>query len=154
MNNVSRDIRKISNVYFLGKEWLLDVYIIKYDRDELIDEQDARSIIEKCLYQLELECLSDEFEYFKTGFAFLHFGRRGIDLSVWHIGKWGGTYEYFSCTWYCYGRDPQNMELLNSAEPKLSQYEVDLLRLELQENNNMLYGGLSGLQFREMFLKK
>ena len=153
MNN-KRYIEKIPLKFFFNQEWLLDIYVIKYDRNEIIDDKLLFGIISNCLIVLNKQCLSKEFEYFKTGIAFLHFGRRGIDLSIWHIGVWGNTYEYFSCTWYCYQRDYWNMELLDNAEPKISQYEIDLLGKELKSINSLLESNPSVSDFRCLFIHR
>ena len=149
----SRDCKQISPKYFANGEWLLNLYIIKYDGTESIADEVVNGIIENCLSELEERCISDEFTYFKTGTIFLHFGQRGIDLSIWHVGQWGSTFEYFSCTWYCYGRNYLDMELLDSAEPKLSQFEVNFLIRELTGYNSILEKQMTKNDFREKYLR-
>lgn len=109
---------------FRNGSWLLNVYLIQSDKSEQILYDDVIAIIEKHLCELESRCMSPEFDYFRTGFAFLHYGNRGVDLTIWHYGKWGNTFETYSCSWYCYNRNLDAMELLNSAEPTICQYEV------------------------------
>lgn len=152
--NKKRDVKKIPLKYFVDQKWLLDVYVIRYNDDEVIDDELSFEIINDCLRVLESKCLSEEFEYFKTGMAFLHFGRRGIDLSVWHIGIWGSTYEYFSSTWYCYERNYKNMELLDDAEPRISQYEINMLAKELLSINDLLLVNMSASDFRKLFTSR
>jgi len=151
--NSFRDYRIIPPQYYSDGKWLLNIYIIKYDADETVSDKIINDILKKCLSDLDNKCISDEFIYFRTGTVFLHFGKRGIDLAIWHVGKWGKTYEYFSCTWYCYGRNFLNMELLDSAEPKLSQYEVSFLVDVLQKYNSIIKNNMTQEELREEFLR-
>ena len=116
---------------FLNSTWLLNIYIIQSNPNEEISLELAKSIIEDKLHSIEQEWMSNEFDYYKTGFAFLHFGNRGVDLTIWHFGTWGSTFETFVCSWYCYGRNVKNMEHLDSAEPIICQYEMELMAKEL-----------------------
>lgn len=109
---------------FRNGKWLLNVYLIQSDVFEDIEDAQVNQLIESYLDILEKTCISDEFEYYRTGFAFLHYGNRGVDLTIWHYGRWGETFETYSCSWYCYGRETSNMELLDSAEPVMCQYEI------------------------------
>lgn len=117
----------------MNGEWLLNTYIIRSNPEEIINDNEVKSLIEKHLRLLEEECLSDEFDYYKTGFSFLHYGNRGVDLTIWHVGRWGNTFETYVCSWYCYGRDIWNMEQLDSAEPMLCQYEMNFLIEEISD---------------------
>lgn len=152
MNNF-RNYKMIPSQYYCNGKWLLNLYIIKYDTTETISDEVINDLIEKCLLHLENKCISNEFIYFRTGTIFLHFGKRGIDLSIWHIGKWGNTFEYFSCTWYCYGRNYLEMELLDSSEPKLSQFEVSFLVELLTKYNSILKNNMTQEEFQEEYLK-
>lgn len=107
--------------------WMLKVYLLRYDEKETVDEVLINKILENRLKELETQCISPEFNYYRIGLAFIHFGKRGVEVSIWHIGDWGETIEFFCCTWYCYNRDLDNMELLDSAEPHFSQYEINFL---------------------------
>lgn len=131
MNNTIRTTLQQGVINYKDTEWSLNTYIIKRNVQELITEDDIRDLIENAIDTLENECMSKEFCYLKTGFAFLHYGTRGVDLSIWHMGNWGDTYELYNCSWYCYARNISNMELLNSSEPILSQYEIKWLIKEL-----------------------
>lgn len=122
----------------MNGEWLLNVYTIKSDPRESIDVTEEKKLLEKHLVLLEKKCMSVEFDYYKTGFVFLHFGNRGVDLTIWHVGRWGSTFETFVCSWYCYGRDIWNMEQLDSAEPVLCQYEAKLLISEISNITNLV----------------
>ena len=137
--------------YFKDKTWLLNVYVIKSDNNEYVKESEVFNIIEKHLILLEQDCISDEFCYFRTGFAFVHYGNRGVDLTIWHIGQWGKTYEIFSCSWYCYGRDITNMELLNSAEPVICQYEMALLIKEFSSIVDIIKSMNNFMDFRTRY---
>lgn len=140
-------------IKFLDGEWLLNVYIIKSDPNEDIKLEECKRLIEMHLVVLEDGCMSDEFEYFKTGFAFLHYGNRGVDLTIWHVGKWGNTFETYVCSWYCYGRDTNNMEQLDSAEPMLCQYEMKYLVKEI-DNISGIVDCNSVDEFRSIYLAK
>lgn len=115
----------------LNDTWAINLYIIKSNPDEVIDNDLVTSLLEKHLTLLEKDNMSSEFEYYKIGFAFLHFGNRGVDLTIWHIGRWGKTFETFICSWYCYERNIWQMEQLDAAEPMLCQYEMKLLLGEI-----------------------
>ena len=132
MNKQNRHTEtKWLNRYLDGK-WLLNLHILKYNSSEQFSDDVINDILNQGLSQLETECMSDEFDYFKIGFACLHFGRRGVALSIWHTGFWQQTCEIFCCNWYCYNRDISNMELLNSAEPCISHYEISIVAKEFQ----------------------
>lgn len=138
MNNLKRS----TTTYYLQKfhngKWLLNVYLIKSDCNENTPISQVYKIIDSHLNKLEETCISTEFEYYRTGFAFLHYGNRGIDLTIWHYGKWGNTFETYCCSWYCYGRNTNNMELLDSAEPVICQYEILHLINELNDIGSMV----------------
>jgi len=133
MNENTRKTILKSAVWFLNNTWLLDVYTIIYNEKETILEECVKSIVDRCVHEIEKKCMSNEFEYARTGFSFVHFGRRGITVSIWHLGNWGQTNEVFCCSWYCYGRNISGMELLDSAEPILSKYEIRLLEKKLEQ---------------------
>ncbi len=109
---------------FKNNSWLLNVYLIQSNENEHISDNTVNGLIEQYISDLEDKCISDEFDYFRIGFAFLHYGNRGVDLTIWHFGKWGKTFETYSCSWYCYNRTTEKMELLDSAEPVICQYEI------------------------------
>lgn len=130
MNNLSRITKTDYLVFFKNGEWLLNVYLIRSNPNESISDDEVRNLVEKYLAVLEESCMSSEFNYYRIGCVFLHYGNRGIDLTFWHYGSWGSTFEVFSCSWYCYNRDINSMELLDAAEPRLSQYEIVFLNRE------------------------
>lgn len=143
---------KISHLkLFQYGRWLLNVYLIQRDENENISDCMVEELIEKHLSELERSCISDEFEYFRTGFAFLHFGNRGVDLTVWHFGKWGETFETYCCSWYCYNRDIESMELLDSAEPIICQYEMEYVVQEISAVCNILKDEAEDFNFRQAF---
>lgn len=123
-NSLSRTTERYYLQEFHNANWLLNVYLIKSSQDEIVPRSEMHKLIDKHLAKLEQTCISTEFDYYRTGFAFLHYGNRGVDLTIWHYGKWGNTFETYCCSWYCYGRDVDNMELLDSAEPVICQYEI------------------------------
>lgn len=131
MNDLKRKTRINRGVLFQNNKWLLNVYIIQSNEYEKITDEEAYKVIDMFLVDIENNCLSEEFVYFRTGFVFLHYGSRGVDLNFWHVGSWGNTYELFNRSWYCYGRELDKMEVLDDAEPVLSQYELFYLRDEL-----------------------
>lgn len=153
MNSMNRKTKINYGVLFHNTEWLLNVYIIQSNEFEVINNTEAYNIIEIFLDDIESNCLSNEFTYFKTGFAFLHYGNRGIDLSIWHVGKWGNTYEIFNRTWYCYGRDIDKMEVLDDAEPVLSQYEISYLNTELGKIAEVIKDSPKKETFRKNYSK-
>ena len=154
MNKLIRNTEIRNAVSFLNESWLLNLYIIRSDRNEHIIDKTVESLIERHLLLLESTCMSDEFDYLRTGFVFLHYGDRGIDLSIWHIGKWGKTFEIFNCSWYCYDRNNENMELLDSAEPVFSMYEISLLTHELNICRKIFKKIESDNQFRILYIEE
>lgn len=124
MNKLHRKTRIAYLKSYRNDSWLLNVYLIQSNKDEHIPDDVADELIETYIGNLEDMCISDEFDYFRTGFVFLHYGNRGVDLTVWHYGKWGQTFETYCCSWYCYNRATEKMELLDSAEPVICQYEL------------------------------
>ena len=131
MNYLQRNVTAFRIVRLRNKHWLLNVFLIKANASEVISQDTVFQIIETHLSEIDNEYMSDEFEYFKTGFAFLHYGNRGVDLTIWHVGKWGNTFEVFSESWYCYNRDIHLMSILDHAEPVICQYELSLMCEEL-----------------------
>lgn len=152
MNNIERYTEtKLGN--YLNDTWLLNLHILKNKSDEPVSKDTEDFIINKYLSQLENECLSDEFDYLKIGFAFLHFGRRGVSLNIWHIGEWNCTYEIFCCNWYCYGRDIGNMELLDKTEPKICHYELLIANKEFESIMRIIKLIKSKNEFITSFIK-
>lgn len=131
MDNMERDIAVEYGKKYIRDKWMLNVYLIKSNPNEAVSSDVVTKIIEKHLLLIESGNMSEEFDYYRTGFAFLHFGNRGIDLTIWHIGRWGNTFETFVCSWYCYNREIDNMEQLDAAEPMLCQYEMKLFAKEI-----------------------
>lgn len=154
MNNTTRETEIKYSRYFKNQEWLLNVYIIKSSNLEVISEEEILLVMEEKILQLEQTYMSQEFDYFRTGFAFLHYGNRGVDLSIWHIGRWGSTFEVFCCSWYCYGRDITKMEILDSAEPVFCQYEIGYILKELNICLSILQKINYDEQFRKMYIEK
>lgn len=131
MNEIKRKTKVTYFVYFKETKWMLNIYMLQSDTEEIISDKEVFSIINNVLKDIEKNCISEEFVYFRTGFALLHYGNRGINLSIWHVGQWGNTYEIFKRVWYCYNRDYSQMELLDDAEPVLCQYELMIFNNEL-----------------------
>lgn len=151
MNSLTRSISQFRLVRFLDRNWLLNVVLIKANPGEVVSEETVIQIIERHLSQIEDSFMSDEFEYFRTGFAFLHYGNRGVDLTVWHAGKWGRTYEVFSVSWYCYDRDIQLMQVLDHAEPVICQYEMLLMCEHLNSLSEIIKNLKSDDVFQDVF---
>lgn len=152
MANLHRDTDIIRRKSFLNGKWCLNIYVLKSRSGEIIPEKEINEIIEDHLCELEQKCMSSEFEYFRIGFAFLHYGNRGVDLTIWHYGKWGNTFETFVCSWYCYNHDINNMELLDSAEPKLCQYEMECFASEITKMIHLLKS-VSASEVKSAFLQ-
>ncbi len=108
---------------YSNNDWILNLYIFKYDFKETVDSTIIDKIVNKALSEVNKYHFSEEFNYYKIGYCLLHFGRRGVDLSIWHLGDWEDTKEYFCCSWYCYNREYESMELLDTKEPIFSMYE-------------------------------
>lgn len=138
MADLHRDTTLYRGEKFLNGKWILNVYIIKSNPMEIICDSEIDAIIEGHLFELEKNCISTEFEYYRMGLAFLHYGNRGVDLTIWHFGRWGNTFETFVCSWYCYNRETWNMTQLDSAEPILCQYEMELLIVELSSITSII----------------
>ena len=153
MNNLSRETKVKHGVFFESVDWMLNVYIIQSNKEENILWKEVYEIIERILHDIENNCVSEEFTYFRTGFAFVHYGNRGINLSVWHVGKWGKTYEIFNRAWYCYNREIDKMEILDDAEPVLSQYEIVYLDIELNSIAIILKEMSANIEFRQQYAK-
>lgn len=153
MNNLFRKTTTYYNEYYIEKTWLLNLYVIQSNEKEKITYDSSKKIVEKFLKEIEKNHLSDEFTYFRTGFAFLHYGSRGIDLNIWHIGQWGNTYEIFNCSWYCYNRNLSLMENLDDAEPIMSQYEILYLNSELKSIASIIENLTDECTFRSEYFK-
>ena len=154
MNNLNRLTQIKRGIFFSKYNWLLNIYIIQSNNYENVIWEEVQELIEKMLNDIETNCISEEFIYYRTGFIFVHYGNRGINLSIWHIGRWGETYEFFKRTWYCYGRDINKMETLDDAEPFLSQYEIFYLNEELIFISNIIKNISSDEEFREQYINK
>lgn len=79
---------------------------------------------------------SPEFDYFRIGFAFHHFGRRGHTISLWHWGAWGDTIELFNHTIYSYHESPDSFDSLGFGEPLISYHDIPIV---LQEINRFYH---------------
>lgn len=152
MNEIKRKTKVIYGVYFKETKWMLNIYLIQSDTEEIISEKEIYDIINKALKDIEENSISEEFVYFRTGFALLHYGNRGINLSIWHVGQWGNTYEIFKKVWYCYNRDYSQMDLLDDAEPVLCQYEIIIFNNELNVIANIIARLSDGECFREKYI--
>lgn len=152
MNRTNELLRATEKYYlqeFHNGKWLLNVYLIKSNKDEIVPKSEVHKLINNHLTKLEQTCISTEFDYYRTGFAFLHYGNRGVDLTIWHYGKWGNTFETYCCSWYCYGRDIDNMDLLDSAEPVICQYEILHFISELETARKIV--NIDATAFREQY---
>jgi len=147
---------RLTEIKYLGRyldgKWLLNLYLLKHNQSEYFSDETINDIINKSLLQLETECMSKEFNYFKIGFAFLHFGERGVALNIWHIGLWHSTYEIFCCNWYCYNRNITNMELLENAEPRICHYEIPIATKEFDNIRNIVATISSENEFETGFI--
>lgn len=152
MNEIKRKTKVTYGVYFKETKWMLNIYLIQSDTEEKISEKEIYDIINKALKDIEENSISEEFVYFRTGFALLHYGNRGINLSIWHVGQWGNTYEIFKKVWYCYNRDYSQMDLLDDAEPVLCQYEIIIFNNELNVIANTITRLSDGECFREKYI--
>lgn len=152
MNEIKRKTKVTYGVYFKETKWMLNIYLIQSDTEEIISEKEIYDIINKALKDIEEKSISEEFVYFRTGFALLHYGNRGINLSIWHVGQWGNTYEIFKQVWYCYNRDYSQMDLLDDAEPVLCQYEIIIFNNELNVIANTIKQLSDGERFREKYI--
>lgn len=148
---MNRNTQVKYGVFFQNADWVLNVYLIQSNKEEEILWENVYEIVERILLDIKDNCFSEEFMYLRTGFAFVHYGNRGINLSVWHVGRWGETYEIFNRVWYCYNRDIDKMEILDDKEPILSQYEFKYLNTELNAIANILQAGLDSNKFREHY---
>ena len=110
---MNRNTQVKYGVFFQNADWVLNVYLIQSNKEEEILWENVYEIVERILLDIKDNCFSEEFMYLRTGFAFVHYGNRGINLSVWHVGRWGETYEIFNRVWYCYNRDIDKMEILD-----------------------------------------
>lgn len=153
MNNIERHVSSYPLKNYLNNAWTLNVYVLKGKPQEIVCEENTDLIFEKYLNELEGKCLSDEFEYLKVGFAFLHYGRRGVCLSIWHVGQWNCTFEIFCNTWYCYGREIFEMELLDIKEPKICIYELSVANKELQKILAIINDIKQPAFFRDKFIE-
>lgn len=152
MNEIKRKTKVTYGVYFKETKWMLNIYLIQSDTEEKISEKEIYDIVNKALKDIEENSISEEFVYFRTGFALLHYGNRGINLSIWHVGQWGNTYEIFKKVWYCYNRDYPQMDLLDDAEPVLCQYEIIIFNNELNVIANTIARLSDGECFREKYI--
>lgn len=152
MNEIKRKTKVTYGVYFKETKWMLNIYLIQSDTEEIISEKEIYDIINKALEDIEENSISEEFVYFRTGFALLHYGNRGINLSIWHVGQWENTYEIFKQVCYCYNRDYSQMDLLNDAEPVLCQYEIVIFNNELNVIANTIKRLSDGECFREKYI--
>ena len=154
MNDFLRAIENRLLVSYSDDSWLLNVFIIKANPNEHTSDELADEIIAKHLKLLEENCMVNGIRYVKTGFALLHFGNRGVNLSIWHIGAWGNTFEIFCCSWYTYKRDFEKMEVLPNSEPVMCSYEIPVIQKSLDDILNV-FTSIEAIEFfREGFMKK
>src|SRR6476646_11162176 len=112
--------------------WCLRNYLLQADPAEETNLADHNAHILRLIVEIDTHYLSNEFEYFRTGFVLGHVGQRGICVSVWHWGTWGTTHEIFNHSWYCYGRDYRLLKPLDRKEPVFCEFEVPILVEEFE----------------------
>ncbi len=152
MSKIIREIISKYVVNFDDIDWIINLYLIKSNKNENIAFEDIYMLIKDKLKEIQSNNFSEEFTYLKTGFAFIHYGNRGINLSIWHVGKWGNTYEIFKKIWYCYNRDLKEMETLDDCEPIISQFEFDLFNKEIVVIGNILSTISGDEQLRQEYI--
>jgi len=91
----------------------------------------AGDLLDPCLEVADSSCLSDEFLYLRVGAFLVHFGRRGVTVTLIHFGCWGDMPEVFICGWYAYARSLDNLELLDNREPVSCYHDAPVLTHEL-----------------------
>lgn len=131
-------MREVNYIFtHTDNNWHIKNYLIKADTNEIVDNSFLKPAISNLLNKISTHFLSVEFNYWKIGFSIIHFGNRGINISIWHWGNWGQTVELFGQHWYSYGRDLSKLEELDSVEPVLCSYEIDLFTSELSRLRNL-----------------
>lgn len=107
------------------------VYIFAADAEKQWNEAQIIATLDEMLVRLEDHSFNDEFNYLKFGFSMVHFGRRGITITIWHWGKWGETLELFWSGWYAF-HDHLIFDSLTAQEPVMCIYECDAVANELR----------------------
>jgi len=114
---------------YVDAQWTLLVFVMGL---ETIDASDAdnHSLVQLVIADIDTNFASSEYTYFRYGFCLIHHGRRGICVSVWHWGDWGGTRELFNRVWYAY--NGKSFEPLDSRDPIMCHHEIPLVSSEFQ----------------------
>lgn len=107
--------------------WCLRNYLLRANTVEEISVDEHNAHIVRLIDEIDSQYLSQEFEYYRTGFVLGHFGQRGICISIWHWGAWGTTREIFNHAWYSYGRDYDSLRYMDRKEPAFCEFEVPIL---------------------------
>ena len=133
---MNSDITRVShliekNVNYLGK-WDMAVYVIVHPAKMPWTSDSIYQEVERLLYIIEKELLTREFNYKFFGFVVCHFGRRGVGITIWHWGDWDGTWEMFNHGWYCYGDNPDKLELLDVREPVFCNHDLNIILREIE----------------------
>ena len=130
MNKPSRPVEYMGILKLEDINWSFRVYLLSGDPTEVVEKDELWHLLEKKARIVDLEYLSDEYKYLRTGFILAHYGRRGVTHSIWHWADWEGTWEYFCQAWYCYGRELGRMAPLDRVEPILCQHEIEVVMYE------------------------
>ena len=138
MSNKERKIKYAGLLQFDNLDWFLRFYFVQADENEIVNEGEIKSKLSSLLREIDTKLCTTEFSYQKAGFAFVHFGRRGVTISIWHWAEWDGTWELFNNAWYCYGRNIAEMELLDRKEPVISHYDLPIILSELASFKNAM----------------
>lgn len=127
--NKARPFRKSEKPILVGdwSLWAIDVYY----HEPKLDFDEKHSILGNLIDEIEKHYLSDEYEYFKVGFALFHYGRRGTTISIWHWGCWSNTFEAFNQSWYCYEHDYTSLDALGIDEPVFCHLDLKVAMEEL-----------------------
>lgn len=98
---------------------------------------DTRLItIEKSYISLLIDSIEngadDDYVYSKRGVLIWHRGRRGIMISMWHVGVWGDAVEIFFNAIYV-GDSDHRVEYLCARDPIFSEFDFDAIRYVLNK---------------------
>jgi hypothetical protein len=105
--------------------WRLRTYVVSARGDGVAQEQ--RDAAVRALGDCVPTTSSDpDYTLFRTGVAVVHFGRRGVTVTLAHFGLWGDMFEVFLRGWYRTAGQVA-FESLTSVDPVLCYHDIPVL---------------------------
>ena len=105
--------------------WMLRAYSIGASTRLTADDLEVRASIEQCIPLIEHSAAPDYFLY-RFGFCYVHFGRRGDSVVIFHLGRWEDMLEVFANRFYR-NISQDTFEPLATSDPLCCWHDAPLI---------------------------